>query len=98
MTFCKGFIRITNKNKLFFVVAKGNFRKLLTSRVDSRGTPYDYGSLMHYGSRFFSNNGEYTIKTKNPSDQNKLGQRRGFSEIDKEQINLMYCEGKGEWS
>jgi len=72
--------------------AKYNFNKLSTSRIDSRGTPYDYDSMMHYGSKFFSANGRMTIQTKNPKDQNRIGQRGGFSEIDKKQINLMYCQ------
>jgi len=73
--------------------AKFNFNKLTTSRIDSRGTPYDYDSMMHYGSKFFSSNGGYTIKTKNSADQRRIGQRSGFSETDKRQINLMYCGG-----
>ena len=49
---------------------KFNFNKLTTSRIDSRGTSYDYDSMMHYGSRFFSTSGKNTIQqTKNSKDQ-----------------------------
>merc|ERR1711962_709927 len=72
---------------------KHNFNKYTTSRIDSRGTPYDYDSMMHYGGKFFSRNGRLTIQTKNSRDQGRIGQRGGFSATDKKQINLMYCGG-----
>ena len=65
---------------------------MATSRIDSHGTPYDYDSMMHYGSRFFTDGG-LTIETKYAADQDRIGQRRGFSATDVKQINLMYCDG-----
>ena len=47
---------------------------------------------MHYGKTAFGS-GRLTIKTKNPSMQNVIGNRSGFSQTDIRQINLMYCNG-----
>merc|ERR1712150_66543 len=72
-----------------------NFNKFTTSTINSLGTPYDYGSMMHYGATAFGR-GRQTIKTKDPSKQRLIGQRGGFSEIDKQQLGLMYnniCKG-----
>ena len=79
--------------KSFSVIleAKFNFNKFSTSVIDSRGTAYDYDSMMHYGGTFFSKNKKLTVKTKNKKDQRRIGQRRGFSATDKKQINKMYC-------
>jgi len=73
--------------------SRHNFNKLTTSRIDSRGTSYDYDSMMHYGSRYFSTNGQLTIQTKNKKDQDRIGSRSGFSSTDIVQINKMYCQG-----
>ena len=72
-----------------------NFKKYSHGEADFYGEPYDYDSVMHYGSRAFSMNGRVTIAAKgNPSRQ--LGQRRGFSAIDKKQLNKLYkCKGTG---
>ena len=45
---------------------------------------------MHYSKNAFGR-GKMTIRSKNSTYQNKIGRRIGFSEIDKEQINRMYC-------
>merc|ERR1711973_976476 len=73
--------------------ARFNFNKMRSDQWDSKGTPYDYDSVMHYGSYFFSKNRQLTIKTKNSRDQNRIGNRSGFSATDKVQINKMYCSG-----
>jgi hypothetical protein len=41
-----------------------NFNKYTRSQIDSLNIPYDYGSIMHYGKRAFSNNGRDTIVPK----------------------------------
>eukprot|EP01060_Flectonema_neradi_P032507 TRINITY_DN5181_c0_g1_i2.p1 TRINITY_DN5181_c0_g1~~TRINITY_DN5181_c0_g1_i2.p1 ORF type:complete len:419 (+),score=77.67 TRINITY_DN5181_c0_g1_i2:1068-2324(+) len=49
---------------------------------------YDYGSLMHYGSKYFSKNGEPTITVNNGNYE--IGNRAGMSEGDIETIRHMY--------
>ena len=68
-----------------------NFNKQPADKINSMGTPYDYRSMMHYGKTAFGR-GKTTIRTKQSYYQDKIGQRSGFSEIDKKQINLMYCQ------
>ena len=73
-----------------------NFDKELES--ESLGTAYDYGSVMHYGLTAFSVNGENTIDVIQPvpdpfNEQRFVGQRRGVSNADIRQIQLLYqCE------
>lgn len=67
--------------------ARNNFLIYRTA-INSLGTPYDYGSIMHYGSRAFSKNGQATIVPKQPGVI--IGQRNGLSPIDARQANLLY--------
>uniref|UniRef100_A0A8C9VG77 Metalloendopeptidase n=1 Tax=Scleropages formosus TaxID=113540 RepID=A0A8C9VG77_SCLFO len=67
-----------------------NFEKYRTSNLD---TPYDYGSIMHFGKYAYSEDGDPTIlPKKNPNAQ--LGQRFGPSELDKFKINKLYKCGE----
>jgi len=70
--------------------AKFNFNKQRESGIDSLGTGYDYGSMMHYGSTAFGINRKQTIRTKDRSKQRLIGQRKGFSQTDIKQLRLMY--------
>ena len=67
-----------------------NFRKYTTRTINSLGTPYDFGSMMHYSSTAFGR-GRTTIQIINSRNRVSLGQRRGFSSTDIKQINKMYC-------
>jgi len=70
-----------------------NFMKYSTSTIDSLGTPYDYGSIMHYGPYAFSKNLKATIVAKKPGAY--FGQRVGPSKIDIKQMRLRYsCADK----
>jgi len=66
-----------------------NFNKFTTRTIDSLGTPYDYQSMMHYGSTAFGR-GRQTIQTIDSTKQRLIGQRNGFSQIDIQQLGLMY--------
>ena len=74
----------------FFLIGMAyNFHKYDTTRVDSRGVPYDYDSIMHYSSTAFANRaGVRTIVGKN--GRTNLGQRYGLSKKDIQQANLLY--------
>jgi len=66
-----------------------NFHKQSTDRVDSRGTPYDYRSVMHYGKTAFGG-GKVTMETVDPYYTDLIGVSAGFSDVDVDQINRMY--------
>lgn len=66
-----------------------NFRKLDANTVNDFGVAYDYGSVMHYGSKSFSKNGLDTIVPLG-GDNIKIGQRVGMSESDILRLNRMY--------
>lgn len=58
----------------------------MSDLVDSLGTEYDYGSVMHYGTHSFSSNGGATID----ANGNDIGQRDGMSDMDIIQVRLLY--------
>ncbi|XP_069751503.1 astacin-like metalloendopeptidase isoform X2 [Narcine bancroftii] len=68
-----------------------NFNKKNTNNL---GTEYDYGSIMHYGRKAFSKNGNITIQ---PLRENiEIGQIRGLSTKDVYKINKLYnCDECG---
>uniref|UniRef100_H2YEV1 Metalloendopeptidase n=1 Tax=Ciona savignyi TaxID=51511 RepID=H2YEV1_CIOSA len=69
-----------------------NFKKLAASNWNSYGSAYDYNSTMHYGAyAFATNRQEKSIITKNALPSGVyIGQRRGFSISDVNQINRKY--------
>ena len=71
-----------------------NFEKYDNTAVDTQNTPYDYGSVMHYGSNYFSKNGSPTIEPLQAGA--RIGQRETLSAIDIEEVRLFYgCNGTG---
>jgi len=63
------------------------FAKYGSDIITNYGTPYDFGSVMHYDAYAFSSNGQPTIITKNGES---IGQREGLSAIDIQKLNAMY--------
>ncbi|XP_063055069.1 low choriolytic enzyme-like [Engraulis encrasicolus] len=64
----------------------GNFQKRDTNNLN---TPYDYGSVMHYGRYFFSNRSGPTITPRrNPGFT--LGLQQAMTEIDILKVNRLY--------
>jgi len=79
-------------NFFFYAGTEHNFRKQSYENTDSKGTPYDYQSMMHYSFDAFGS-GRMTIQTKDPKMQYEIGNGRGdwgFSPIDVEQLNKLY--------
>lgn len=56
------------------------------------GEPYDYMSVMHYGSKDFGVGGKQTIKTKGGQWDAHIGQRVGLSQTDANQLEAMYTD------
>ena len=81
----------------YVLAMRYNFNKQTYQTVDSLGTPYDFQSMMHYGSTAFGIGGRMTIQTKDPKNQHLIGNRNGFSKIDIKQLNLMYKCGEYYW-
>lgn len=70
------------------------FKKLLEDRVDLLGIGYDYNSIMHYDSNFFSKSYNLdTIQAKDPSIP--IGKATELSQLDIMRANLLCgCSSK----
>jgi hypothetical protein len=65
---------------------EGNFNRAVNGASDLGA--YDYGSIMHYGTNFFSKNGQPTITVLTPGAV--IGQRNAPSTRDVASINTLY--------
>lgn len=80
----------------FLIIGReSNFEITNPSFVTTQGVGYDIRSIMHYSARAFSSNGQPTIV---PVDSrvrlSDLGQRQGFTNLDLQHIQTLYCGGK----
>ncbi|XP_060084362.1 zinc metalloproteinase nas-15-like [Ylistrum balloti] len=70
------------------------FHKYGHDVIDSRSIKYDYLSVMHYGNKFFSKNGGYTLvpipETNKQKYLNVIGRVPTMSRRDEDIINRMY--------
>ncbi|XP_076018770.1 high choriolytic enzyme 2-like [Genypterus blacodes] len=65
-----------------------NFRKIETL---NQGTPYDYGSVMHYGRLAFSKDNYNPTMVAVPNPNAVFGTATQMSQNDINRINLLYC-------
>ncbi|XP_043078238.1 hatching enzyme 1.2-like [Puntigrus tetrazona] len=65
-----------------------NFQK---QNTNNQNTPYDYGSVMHYGRTAFSIQPGLETITPIPDGKVAIGQRKGLSNIDILRINKLYA-------
>lgn len=86
------YVRILEKNIL--KEKRYNFEKKSPNVVETFDIPYDYQSIMHYGSNYWAvNPDENTIETLDPTKQGLIGNRDGVTESDILLIKRMYkCE------
>ena len=92
------YIRINTQNIIPSQIS--NFERVSENVATTQNLPYDFRSLMHYGARSFTSNGQNTISTINTNDQSLIGQRETLSATDLQHVLLLYsCGGEAStWS
>lgn len=82
------YIKILRQNVDPFFLRE--FEKVDPGAFNYYGTPYDYNSIMHYGSKSASKNGLRTILTRDENFLDAIGQRVALSDGDIQRINNKY--------
>lgn len=82
----------------FVLMNAGNWIQFgKNDELKSFGQPYDYGSIMHYGPKYFAKNRKvYTIRARDPSIH--IGQRDELSEFDIRKLNILYNCDQSKYS
>lgn len=70
--------------------SKHQFNKYTPDVIDHFNLPYDYESVMHYGSNYFGINQAMTIQTLDPNKQRVIGSANGVSPGDIALVKKMY--------
>uniref|UniRef100_A0A8C7JW46 Metalloendopeptidase n=1 Tax=Oncorhynchus kisutch TaxID=8019 RepID=A0A8C7JW46_ONCKI len=73
-------------------VVSGKEDNFKVKEGDTQDLPYDYDSIMHYGTYYFSSNRNPTIDSKKSGVQ--IGQRNHLSPLDIARLNKLYQCGK----
>uniref|UniRef100_A0A0N5BDM2 Metalloendopeptidase n=1 Tax=Strongyloides papillosus TaxID=174720 RepID=A0A0N5BDM2_STREA len=69
-----------------------DFQKVSKKEYSTYGIPYDYGSIMHYGTKTFSINGEKTIEPIDSLYEKTIGHKDKISFADFKLLNILYCK------
>lgn len=88
-------VEIDNSNYYLFTGFRRNFDAVNDDVSSTQGLSYDFDSIMHYDAYAFSANDYPTIEPVDSSVAlNRLGQRLGLSDRDKEHIKMLYPTSK----
>ncbi|XP_006821491.1 protein SpAN-like [Saccoglossus kowalevskii] len=69
---------------------EGNFKKRDFTEASTLDVPYDVSSVMHYGPKSFSKDGNETIESLDPEKQSTMGKQRQLTFLDRKIMNELY--------
>nr|CAH0109024.1 unnamed protein product [Daphnia galeata] len=84
------YVTINSANVLSQYFAS-NFNIMSASQVTTLGLAYDYGSVMHYSKYAFAIDNTIPTITPIPDATVAIGNRAGFSSLDLQKLNALYC-------
>ncbi|XP_076824439.1 uncharacterized protein LOC143470290 isoform X1 [Clavelina lepadiformis] len=71
----------------------GNFKKIPLKFALDLGSSYDFDSIMHYGAKFFSSNGEETLEKLPDTPTKGVPEwRKALTQEDIKELNALYCK------